>query len=152
MPSVEEALIAYLLTVTAVTDLIGAGADMRLYPQVIPQDKSLPAVAYQVISDVPERSQAGFSHLSHARVQLTIKADGYSATKAVQQALFDALESRDQVIEGLRLVSQVSNVGDTFDEQLLSNVKRLDVMIWYGPWAGFWTVAYSAIGGTDQIL
>ncbi len=68
-----------------------SGLASKVYPVTIPDDISLPAAAYQVISDVPEYAHDGAVRLSLARVQVTLHAASYSAgvtlLKAVQTAI-----------------------------------------------------------------
>ncbi len=49
MSEIEEAIVSKLMSESAITALIG----QRLYPQVVPQDVTLPAIAYQRIDSNP---------------------------------------------------------------------------------------------------
>ena len=85
--SIEESVVARMLAYDELTDLIGEGADMRLYPLVIPQDAALPAVAYQKISSPKTQSHSGSSNLAHSRFQFTCAADTYAEVKEVANAV-----------------------------------------------------------------
>ncbi len=83
MVTIEEAVVARMGAYNELSALIGT----RLYPMVIPQDAAQPAIAYQVISGVPERSHTGFSTLTTTRFQFTCQAETYSAAKALSKAV-----------------------------------------------------------------
>ena len=61
----------------------------RIYPLMLPQDCPLPAVTYQLISDVPTVNLDGDADLSNARVQVDVWATSYggAATAAAQVML-----------------------------------------------------------------
>lgn len=63
----------------------------RIYPNAIPQDAALPAIAYQVISTERDYNQEGQSSIAGPYVQITIEAATYSSAKAVAAAVRAAL-------------------------------------------------------------
>lgn len=77
--SAETGLVNLLKGDTAVAALVGT----RIYPNVIPQDAALPAIAYQVISSETGYSHGGPDAGNHPYIQLTIEGDSYANTLAV---------------------------------------------------------------------
>lgn len=71
----------YLLAQASVSALISSGTTARLYPEVLPQNPTLPAATYETISDLPDHcigtdwGRCGFS-------QARIAFDCYGQTKA----------------------------------------------------------------------
>lgn len=84
---IETELVSILSGHSGVSGLIGT----RLYPVVIPQDKTLPAVAYQKISATRVHTLAGPTNLAHPRVQLTCWALTYAEAKQVIEQVRAAL-------------------------------------------------------------
>jgi hypothetical protein len=85
--AIEAALYSYLTNHAAVKALIGS----RLYPNVVPQDTTLPAVAYQVITATRSYHHQGQSAIATPRIQFTVEAASYSSANAVAAALRQAL-------------------------------------------------------------
>ncbi|HEV7284320.1 MAG TPA: DUF3168 domain-containing protein [Kaistia sp.] len=85
----EEALTAYLLASTPVTDLVG----LRVTWDERPQGDALPAVVLNLIDSAPEYSDEGLAGLSMARVQIDCWAahasgsNGSTLAKAVAKAV-----------------------------------------------------------------
>ena len=103
MSSIEQALVAEILAESTITAII---AD-RIYPLLIPQDVTLPAIAYQVISGPVSYHHDGPDRYTIKRIQLTCQAQTYAAVKA----LVDAIKAH--------LSGYVGNLGS------LSNVRGL---------------------------
>jgi len=82
--SLHAALVAIKTADSTLNTLIST----RFHPDVLPQEVTLPAVRYQVISrSRPDYAFQGRPHLSNPRVQL----DGYAATSALRTTLRSAL-------------------------------------------------------------
>lgn len=91
MASMEQALCAYLMSKSAVTDLIGSGSSGRLDANVLPQSYTVtigPGVTYEIISSdetmllAPDRS--GFVQ---SRVQITCFASSHDTAMATARAI-----------------------------------------------------------------
>lgn len=86
-----EAIYAELKADTVLQALV----DSRIFPGVIPQKTEMPAVCYQVVSDVPQESFTnGVDRLVNARVQIDCYAKTYLEAQAVAAAI-------DAVMTGL---------------------------------------------------
>lgn len=130
---IEEGLYSYLTTVaTPVIALAGA----RGFPILVPLDTTLPAWAYQVISQVKEKTHSGSEDLWMSRVQMTCIGSTYSQASGLAQAMYEALDCFEGVMGTVYVhVAQCGEISDgypgnaeTFFEQ---NVKRFDVVIWH---------------------
>ena len=84
---IESALYSKLAATSGVTALVST----RIYPNAIPQNASLPAIAYQVISTDRNYRQAGQSNVALPRIQITVEAVSYSSMVAVCAAVRAAL-------------------------------------------------------------
>lgn len=100
----------------------------RCYPLSVPQDAAKPALAYQLISNVPVRGHDGFGNLSRSRVQFSCVANSYEGAKALAVALRHCWESFRGTVLGVRLAAWVENEFDAAPE---SPVRRLDVIVWH---------------------
>jgi hypothetical protein len=81
--SVQTAMVAIKTANSTLNTLIGT----RFHPDALPQNVTLPAVTFQVISRTREHAFQGRPHLSNTRVQV----DGYAATSAARTTLRSAL-------------------------------------------------------------
>lgn len=107
---VEEGLVTYLLAQPTITGVIG----QRLYPIHIPQNPTLPAIAYQRISTPRTYSHQGFSNRARPRIQLTLFALSYSACK-------DLAEKLRAVLAGYRGLWGTVNIFSTFVDNELDD-------------------------------
>jgi hypothetical protein len=91
-----EAALFYHLTNTAGTTpgLIGT----RLYPLVLPQDPTYPALTYQVIEDIPPMAHDGPGDLFGALVQFDCYGASYSAAKTLARGLRADLNGKSGAI------------------------------------------------------
>ena len=85
--TIEAAIRQYLLAQAAVTDLIAR----RLYPMILPQPPTLPAVTYSRVSRSTVRDLTGMAYRV-SRFQFSCWAEKYGDAKAVAQAVRQALE------------------------------------------------------------
>lgn len=84
---IEEALVALVGSDMGMSGLIGN----RFYRLVIPQDATLPACAFQVVTAGREYTHGGQSEVAMVRVQITITAASYSTAKMVGGSLRELL-------------------------------------------------------------
>ena len=80
-------LYTQLVGTTALTDLVGT----RVYPSVLPQGVTLPAVTFQRVGTTPTNGSTGGGDVSWARFQLTGYAVTYLAARGVADAVRGAL-------------------------------------------------------------
>jgi hypothetical protein len=114
MPTAEAALFSILTdgSPNAVAAIIGT----RVYPDVLPQAPTLPALRYQRIST--QRSQyrdlSGRAGYASPRFQIDAYALSRSSALALAQAVVDLLEGFTGTVAGLRVdfVSTEDEAGD----------------------------------------
>jgi len=127
--TIGEAIVEYLLSLPAVTDLI----DERLYPNVAPQDIDKPTLVYQLIDAQHVASRSGSSHLARSLFQFTCEADTYAEADALAAAVRSAYEDYRNVailqmrIDGALIINEL----DEYSEMHATHVVRLDVAFWH---------------------
>ena len=80
--SIEEDLRELLLADVNVAALIGT----RVYPLMLPDDAATPAIIYQEIDAIGERTLSGHFIASQRRYQLRLVADSYSTIVQLKAA------------------------------------------------------------------
>ena len=127
--NIEEALYNKLSTTSGVTTICST----RIYPNVIPQDAAMPAVAYQRISTVRDMAHDGPTGMAHARFQFTCSAALYSTARSLANAIRVALDGFSGTMGGAGGVaveaSFVENDSDGYNQAGGEYVVRLDVRI-----------------------
>lgn len=88
MTDFDEALVGYLLSLEALTALVGD----RVYPDYFPQEEQLPAVAYSLESDRSLRTQQGASALREAVYQINVWAETRKQAMTAAGAIREALD------------------------------------------------------------
>jgi hypothetical protein len=111
--TIEQALLTKLLSATAITNLTG---QRIYYAGKVPQDVTLPFVTFQTIDDIPTHSHDGFSNFSTVRVQINSFASTYLGVKALDTAVFTAIDSQKTTWSGLRVSCQKDMSGDFQDD------------------------------------
>jgi len=64
----------------------------RIYPLKLPQDSTMPAVVYQIVSKTRESAMGSDPGLATARVRISSFADSYSSAKDVGEQVRAALQ------------------------------------------------------------
>lgn len=122
----ESDLLAVLEGNAGVSALVGA----RIYPLILPQRVTLPAIRYQVISTLPQPTHNGASGLRQYRIQLSVHAATYSAAQAVAEALHTALDGKKAVF-GSGTSCTVANDVPGYDEESGQYMRHVDVEPWW---------------------
>lgn len=122
----ESDLLAVLEGNAGVSALVGA----RIYPLILPQRVTLPAIRYQVISTIPQPTHNGASGLRQYRIQLSVHAATYSAAQAVAEALHTALDAKKAVF-GSGTSCTVANDVPGYDEESGQYMRHVDVEPWW---------------------
>jgi selenocysteine-specific translation elongation factor len=101
----------------------------RIFPQVIPQGCTMPAIRYLVVDDLPLNSVDGFtSHLRIARVQ----ADAYARTYLAAHAVADAIEGALRSVVGPDFAALVVSRRDGYEDETELHRVILDVSVAVG--------------------
>ena len=101
--SIASDVRTFIIADATITGLIAA----RLYPIILPQEPTMPAMTYQWISGTRFHSMDGASKLSGPRVQF----DCWAATYLDAEALFEALRKR---LDGYRGPAGSSTIQGAF--------------------------------------
>jgi len=128
---IEEVLYAYLTNCAGLTALVGD----RIYPIILPQKISFPAVTYQRISGIREYSQSGPSGLAHPRFQFSCWAKKYQEAKAIAEQVRLALDGYKGMMggpDGVRVDAvYIEDDHDIYDPETKIYHIALDVVIWH---------------------
>ncbi len=128
---------AALYDILRLNATVSGQASSRVYPQIIPQDTSFPAIRYNQISGVRGHTLGGTDDMVPARFQVDCYGSSYANARVVADAVRGALDNFSDtagsvVIQCAHLIDE----GDYFDEtvgvdQLRRYGKTQDYMIWY---------------------
>ncbi len=131
MATIEEAVVAKILSDATLTAILGASPAQRLYPLLIPQDVDLPAIAYQKIDSPKTSSHSGRSDLARSRVQLMCAANDYTGAKALAKAVVACWWGFKGTVAGVRIDGTL--IDDDGDESAQAGVPavRVDLVIWH---------------------
>ncbi|MCL5995496.1 MAG: DUF3168 domain-containing protein [Chloroflexi bacterium] len=122
----EEALVALLTGDTTINTMIGA----RIYPLVVPQTSIRPAIAYQVISNVPSYTHDGPADHARERIQLTLEGNSYAQARALAGEVRRKLGGYRGVVGDLTIGSSfIENDVDSYAETTRLPVVRMDVVM-----------------------
>ncbi len=97
--TIEEALKTYLQSVAGVSALIST----RIYPETLPQEPTLPAIKYDIIS-IERQHLIDFATVY---IQYTSVARTHLGARALSDAVRKALQREKRVISGIE-VTQIS--------------------------------------------
>lgn len=126
--TVEGALYTMITGNTSLATLI----DNRVYPLVVPDGCTYPAVAYQQISIVHTKNHSGPDDVLQVRMQLTIHAEGYDTARTVLKALRDRLDGYVGIVSDVDVKEiEVQNMYDGYDYDSGLAVIRMDLIIRY---------------------
>lgn len=114
----------YLLADATLGGLVGS----RVYPLILPQSPTMPAVTVSVVSGDRHHSTDGPSGLATPRVQVDCWGSTYSSANDV----FEAVRKRlDGVTNGSIQVAFADNELDFYDSEVDLFRKVLDFLVWF---------------------
>jgi hypothetical protein len=122
MPNVlEESIFAHLSTVAALTTHVST----RIYPMMMPQNVTLPAISYQRISNAPQYSMSGPCGMDNPRIQVDVWTTGYGAAKAIGDQVRKAMNTAT-AFKAVQLSDQ-----DMFEPDLEIYRVSMDFSCWF---------------------
>ena len=97
----------YLLTKSAITDLVNT----RIYPAVLPQAATLPAVVYTLITSTPNDCLAGSSGSVDSNIQLDVYTNNHLTSNDIGEQIRLVMQGYsgtmgDETIGGVRLLNR----------------------------------------------
>lgn len=129
--TIEAALYSYLSTYAGLTALIG----LRIYPVDITQDAEMPAVAYQLVDDLPVHSGGADLIVHAARFQFSCWGTTYLNACAVAVQIKAALQDYSGTMGGSGGVkiqrSFLEMTTDLFDEEMRRCGRACDFVLWH---------------------
>jgi len=90
--TIEEAVYAYLLGKTDITDIVST----RIYPVVLPQGVELPALTYMQVSNPVHHDV----DIAYPRMQISSWAEDYADAKGLYNAVKEAMQRYKGVMGG----------------------------------------------------
>lgn len=114
MTAIGEALRTKLLSYSTVTSIIG----QRMYPDVLEQDATLPAVIFYVTSTDREHSVTGVTKTAHARVTLDCYAKSRATASQISKAIRETgIDQFTGTINGYSFQGVEFTSGDTYEQE-----------------------------------
>lgn len=112
---------------------LSALVSARIYPLLLPQKATLPAIAYQLISRTAVDTRKESAGLVIARWQFAVNGRTYAATVAVMTQLKLALESftnSSPRVDDLFLDTERDDTEPEFDENNYYR-RMIDILVWH---------------------
>ncbi len=129
--TIEEGLYSYLSGYAGLTALVGT----RIYPLVMPQNVTMPAIRYQRISSSRIYSHDGPNKLTHPRFQFSCFAESYATAKAVANQVRFALAGYQGTMGGAGGVTVqfaiVDDEVDLYEDETKLHHVAVDVVVWH---------------------
>lgn len=131
--SASKVVYALLTGAGAVTAIVGAGAAARIYPVLLPQGQTVPAIVFEVISAYRPGAIDAYAptHLTTSRVQVNLITADYPALLVLLEATKAALQFQRGVLGGVTTHS-VLHAGEgpvQYDQQLGLYTQPIDFLI-----------------------
>ncbi len=124
--TISQALRAFLLARPSIVALVGA----RIYPQILPQKPTYPAITYAQASGVRLRILEGPAGRARPRISINSWADTHETMDAVADAVRAALDGYAGPMGDLNVGSVVlDNEFETFEEEARMHRKLQDYII-----------------------
>lgn len=112
----------------AILDGGSTTAGTRVYPVLLPETPTFPAITYQEITAVPQNHRSGDTRLDRLRFQV----NAWGKTFEEARVLADELRELLNRASGGRIGRiWVEDVRDDFETGLELFVRQLDVILWY---------------------
>jgi hypothetical protein len=109
-------------TLLAASPTLGVGT--RIYPNLMPDDATLPSIVLQVVGVVAEYDLAGPAGLDQAVVQVECHASTYGAAKSLAADVRTTLDAADMILS--------SEMRD-YDPGTETHSVIQDWFVWYAP-------------------
>ena len=124
--SIESALRTFLLDDATVAGLVGT----RIYPQILPQNPTYPALSFQRVSAVRLRALDGVVGVAQARFQIDCWALTYAQCRALASAVRVRLDGYRGDMDGIHVgATTLENDQDIYEDDVTGYRASLDVII-----------------------
>lgn len=122
-----EAIRAELVAAAGVTALVG----QRLYPMLLPQGATLPAIVLTAVSDVPLNAVEGLPAERLREVRLQV--DAYATTYLVAHQVAEAVNLVVAALNRHDLSAQREGSEDLYDDEAQLFRVSADFTVWHAP-------------------
>lgn len=123
--TVESEIVARLEVDGAVTALVGSGDDARIYPVLLPQDPTYPAVTYQRVSGARLHNLAGTAGFAMPRLSINCWSRTYGEAKSLAAAIRASLDGFDGTLATIRATIKIVNEIDLPEQEPKPDVYRI---------------------------
>ncbi len=128
MAELETALYSRLTGYSGLSTLVSA----RVYPLILPQSPTYPAVTYQRIDGPRESALSAEMGLAHPRIQVDSWGKTYASAKAVATQVRGALQRHsDSGSDPVWLDTLLDNDEDSYESDIRVYRVRADYIIWH---------------------
>jgi hypothetical protein len=131
---IESALFTLLSTNQAITSQLGTrpAGDTGVYPVTIPEDPTLPAVSYQIISSTDTPTLDDPLGLTKTRVQIECWGETYGAAVQLRHVVTTAIAGYRGSVNGTAIqnILRVTN-GDVFADIPRQYTAKVDFYLWH---------------------
>lgn len=105
----------------------------RIFPGLIPLGTTLPAIAYNFISGVPEKGIDMQTHMVRARIQVSVQTKTYPQQKQIVELIKDACDAKQGTIAGYHIDSVLQDtIGpDLRDDDAGIYMQTVDFIVKY---------------------
>jgi len=107
----ESGLISLLKANAGVSSLVAT----RMYPVLLPDKSTLPAVTYRTLSSLPTYTLTGALGMTTNRIEYTAWATSYLTAKAIIEAIVEALDNYTGTLADGTFVSRIWRTGSAVD-------------------------------------
>ena len=125
---IEEAIYTLLATTATITSQLGTrpAGDTGVYPVTIPEDPTLPAVSYQIVSSVDARTLLDPIGLTKTRVHM------YGAAVQLRDVIKTAIAGYRGTFNGTKIQNILrATTGDVFADVPRQYTAKVDFYIWH---------------------
>lgn len=131
---INEALYSYLSTYAGLSALIST----RIYPDILPQDPTYPAITYSDVSEDEVETFNTPNTLIGPTIQFTCWGETRASTKAVAKQLRLAFKNYSGVMAGesgltVSAIKKINSISDieTENNRIIAYKVMMDFEIWY---------------------
>ena len=105
--SVASEIEASVYDILILDSTVSGLVSRRVYPEIIPQNTSYPAIAYSIIAAPRGHHFTGMTDLVPARFQITAFADTYAEMRVLSDAIRGAMDSLQETVGTVEIASSL---------------------------------------------
>lgn len=135
--SVAATIEAAIFDVLRLNSTVNALVSERIYPQIVPQNTSVPAIVYIQVSGIRNHTLSGTDDMVYSRWQFTVIADTYAQLRNLSDAVRTALDNLDNTVGSVvvqcgHFIDESDGIDTTAGVDVLRRyTKIIEGYIWY---------------------